>query len=49
MNISGIRPRPGFYESWPGYFNAENKEKDGFDSVEEFNTARIRLLRKEGL
>ena len=28
MNISGIRPRPGFYESWPGYFNAENKEKE---------------------
>ena len=29
--------------------NAENNKKDGFDSVEEFNTARSRLLRKEGL
>lgn len=27
--------------------NAENNEKDGFDSVEEFNNARSRLLRKE--
>lgn len=28
---------------------AVNNEKDGFDTVEEFNTARSRLLRKEGL
>ena len=27
--------------------NAVNKEKDGFDSVEEFNNARSILLRKE--
>lgn len=27
--------------------NAENNEKDGFDSVEEFNNARSRLLGKE--
>ena len=27
--------------------NAENKEKDGFDTVEEFNRARSLLLRKE--
>lgn len=27
--------------------NAENNEKDGFDSIEEFNNARSRLLRKE--
>lgn len=27
--------------------NAENNEKDGFDSVEEFNNARSRLLRGE--
>lgn len=27
--------------------NAVNNEKDGFDSVEEFNNARSRLLRKE--
>ena len=29
--------------------NADKNEKDGFDSVEEFNIARSRLLRKEGL
>lgn len=27
--------------------SVENNEKDGFDSVEEFNNARSRLLRKE--
>lgn len=27
--------------------NVVNNEKDGFDSAEEFNTARSRLLRKE--
>ena len=27
--------------------NADKNEKDGFDSVEEFNNARSRLLRKE--
>ena len=27
--------------------NADKNEKDGFDSVEEFNTARNQLLRKE--
>jgi len=28
MNVSGIRPRPGFYESWPGYFDSKEKEKE---------------------
>ena len=27
--------------------NADKNEKDGFDSVEEFNNARSRLIRKE--
>ena len=27
--------------------NADKKENDGFDSVEEFNSARSRLLRKD--
>lgn len=35
MNISGIRPRPGFYESWPGYFHADNKEKENISNMAE--------------
>ena len=28
MNVSGVRPLPGFYESWERFLNSENKEKE---------------------
>ncbi len=30
MNISGVRPKPGFYESWPGYLQ-ESTARDSSD------------------